>query len=88
MKSSFILFAFAAVWQSALGQENKNLLRGSSGSGAEAELGVPEEYRHTGDRHLPSLFEEVGGDVTSSIVGGGPVDPQEYKVGSILLKPH
>jgi hypothetical protein len=84
MKLSFISFAYALGWRSARGQEqNGTFLRGS-GSDAEA---VPEEYKRTRDRHLGSLFEEVSGDVTSSIVGGGHVDPQEYKVGSIFLIP-
>ena len=74
------------MWRSALGKEQDGTFLRGSGSDAE-EVAVPEQYKRTRERHLLSLFEEVGGDVTSSIVGGGPVDPQEYKVRSIFLKP-
>ena len=80
MKLSVSFFAFASVWHSVHGQEQESpFLRGS---GSDAGAAASEEYGRAHERHVQSLFEEVEEDVTSSIVGGGPVDPQEYKVSS------
>ncbi len=84
MKLSFASFAYVLVWHSARGEEQDGTFLRGGGSDAEA---VPKGYKWTRDRHLGSLFEKAAGDVTSSIVGGGHADPQEYKVGSIFLKP-
>ena len=71
MKLSFISFALASAWRSV--------------SGSDAKVEYPNNPTH--EQHLPSLFEEEArGGVTISIVGGGPVDPREYKVGSPLLE--
>ena len=77
MKLSFSFFAFASVWRSVHGQEQESTyLRGS---GSDAEATASKKYGRAHERHLQSLFEEVEEDIINSIVGGVPVDPQEYK---------
>ena len=80
MKLSASFFALASVWRSAHGQEQESTFLRGSGSDAGAAGSL--EYGRAHERHVQSLFEEVQEDITSSIVGGGPVDPQEYKVRS------
>lgn len=86
MKLRVAYFAFASVWHSVLGQEQSTFLRGSGVEGA-----VAEEDKRTsfGDifnsykQQLQSLLFEDGREgVITEIVGGVPVDPQEYKVGT------
>lgn len=81
MKLSASFFALSSVWRSAHGQEEESatFLRGS---GSDAGAAASEGYGRSHERHVQSLFEEVEEDLTNSIVGGGPVDPQEYKVRS------
>jgi len=77
MKLSVSYIALASLWRSVNGQEQESTsLRGS---GSYAEVASSMEYGRAYERHLQSLFEEVEGDIISSIVGGVPVDPQEYK---------
>lgn len=77
MKLSVSYIALASLWRSVNGQEQEStFLRGS---GSYAEAASSKEYGRAHERHLQSLFEEVEGDIISSIVGGVPVDPQEYK---------
>ena len=81
MKLSASFFALTSVWRSAHGQEEE-LATFLRGSGSDAGAAASEGYGRSNERHVQSLFEEVEEDLTSSIVGGGPVDPQEYKVRS------
>ena len=83
MKLSASFFALASAWRSAHGQKQEStFLRGSGGDAGAADF-VGDGRAH--ERHVQSLFEEVQEDITTSIVGGGPVDPQEYKVRSYMF---
>ena len=84
MKLSVVYFAFANVCHAVFGQELSMFLRGSGAEGA-----VAEEDKRTsfGDifnsyKQQPQslLFEDGREGVITEIVGGVPVDPQEYKV--------
>jgi hypothetical protein len=71
------------VCHAVLGQELSTFLRGNGAEGAVAE---EDERTSFGDifnsyeQQPPSLFEDGREGVITEIVGGVPVDAQEYKV--------
>ncbi len=66
------------MWHSVHGQEQSTFLRGR---GAEVEAAVEDEGASFGNMvNSHKHVEEDREDVITEIVGGAPVDPQEYKV--------
>ncbi len=95
MKLSVTYFAFASVWHSIIGQEELTFLHGSGAEGVVTEEDKRASFSNIFNSHKqqpPSLFEDDREGIITKIVGGVPVDPQEYKVRrydskAVIVKP-